>query len=69
MIEKDESLLNQIVRQGKNLPGTRSFWKPHAMKLQSIATQLQIYNLSRRLLLHLALQIINGMTSIRSFRV
>lgn len=30
-LEKDEYLLNQIVRQG-SLAGTRLFWKSHGMK-------------------------------------
>ena len=38
---KDESLLNQIVRQGKDLSGTRPFWKSNGMKLRSMAVQLQ----------------------------
>ena len=38
---KDESLLNQIVRQGKGLSGTRPFWKSYGMKLRSMAVQLQ----------------------------
>lgn len=39
-LDKDDYLLNQIVRQGKQLPGTRPFWTAHSAKLQSIATQL-----------------------------
>ena len=43
---KDESLLNQIVGQGKALSGTRPFWKSYGMKLRSIAVQLRPLSVS-----------------------